>query len=149
MTKFNEQTKIALVVSQFNNIITDRLVIGARQTLIQAGIMDDNVIVYQVPGAFEIPRIARLVSQIPAISGVITLGAVIKGETDHYQFISEAVTQQLSTLSINAPIPLVFGLLTTNNIEQALNRAGGKAGNKGSECANALLQLFELEQQLV
>ncbi|GAY72296.1 6,7-dimethyl-8-ribityllumazine synthase [Lentilactobacillus kosonis] len=149
MTKFNEQTKIALVVSQFNNIITDRLVIGARQTLIQAGIMDDNVIVYQVPGAFEIPRIARLVSQIPAISGVITLGAVIKGETDHYQFISEAVTQQLATLSVNAPIPLVFGLLTTNNIEQALNRAGGKAGNKGSECANALLQLFELEQQLV
>ncbi|WP_268912294.1 6,7-dimethyl-8-ribityllumazine synthase [Lentilactobacillus sp. SPB1-3] len=148
MKNMNESKKIAIVVSQFNNIVTDRLLSGAVQTLSQSEIDDGNIVVYQVPGAFEIPRIVNLVSQKDEYSGVIALGAVVKGQTDHYQFISEAVTHQLVELATTAPVPVLFGVLTTDNLEQALNRAGGKAGNKGSECANALLRLLEVELQL-
>ena len=148
MKSTNLPLQIAVVVAQFNNLVTDRLVDGALTTLAERGIAESQVAIFKVPGAFEIPRLTQQLANHHQFNGVITLGAVIKGQTDHYQFISDAVTQQLAAIAAHSEVPVTFGLLTTSNIEQALNRAGGKAGNKGSECAAALLTLIDLDARI-
>jgi 6,7-dimethyl-8-ribityllumazine synthase len=135
--------KIGIVVSRYNENITNRLLAAAIDTLKKAGYDDSRQSIVWVPGAWEIPVVTqRLLSQ-PDILGVVTLGAVIRGETTHDVHINTSVSQALMQLSLASAKPVAFGVLTTNNLEQAINRAGGNVGNKGEEAANALLEVLE------
>lgn len=140
--------KIALVVAKFNETITRQLEAGARRQLEQYGIADADIDSYWVPGAFEIGFTTQKVLASKKYAGIMTLGAVIKGETDHYQMIIQNVTNAIMQINLEAEIPVTFGILTTSNIEQALQRAGLKAGNEGSATAQSLVEMIDLNQQL-
>jgi len=140
--------KVGIVVADFNDLVTTRLLASAQQALRQAGIPEENILVVQVPGAMELPRVTRRLSETGVIDGVIALGAVVQGETDHYTYVCQQSAAGLAQASLTGPIPVMFGVLMTANMDQALNRAGGKGGNKGRECAQALLQVLSVEQQL-
>ena len=140
--------KIALVVAKFNETITRQLEAGARRQLEQYGIADADIDSYWVPGAFEIGFTTQKVLASKKYTGIMTLGAVIKGETDHYQMIIQNVTNAVMQLNLEAEIPVTFGILTTSNIVQALQRAGLKAGNEGSATAQSLIEMIDLNQQL-
>lgn len=140
--------KIALVVAKFNETITRKLEAGARRQLEQYGIADADIDSYWVPGAFEIGFTTQKVLASKKYAGIMTLGAVIKGETDHYQMIIQNVTNAIMQINLEAEIPVTFGILTTSNIEQALQRAGLKAGNEGSATAQSLVEMIDLNQQL-
>ena len=143
-----QSKKIVIVVSQFNDIIGNRLLEGAINSLERNGVNKDNITVIWVPGAYEIPAMAIKVGEMDLYDGIITLGAVIKGETDHYDLVINAVNTGISNAAIHVKIPLVFGVLTTDTLEQAQQRSGGKAGNKGAEVANALLDVISVHEQL-
>ncbi|MQS74859.1 6,7-dimethyl-8-ribityllumazine synthase [Companilactobacillus halodurans] len=140
--------KIAIVVSRFNQIVTDRLIDGAVAKLEQSGVNASDIKTFQVPGAMEIPRIARLISQQRNYDGIITLGAVVKGQTAHFDYVCAQSASGIAQTSLNGKVPLTYGVLTTENMAQALDRAGGKAGNKGSECAEDILEMINLEIKL-
>jgi 6,7-dimethyl-8-ribityllumazine synthase len=139
--------RIGIVVSRYNDNITQRLHDGAIKTLRQRGLIDDQVITIWVPGAWEIPIVAQELVRRPDVVGVITLGAVIRGETTHDVHINTSVSQALMQLSLASGKPVAFGVLTTNNLEQAIHRAGGNVGNKGEEAANAVLETLVALQQ--
>ena len=141
-------SSVAIVVSQYNDQITGKLCNAAMETLVQGGIARDNIIITRVPGAWEIPFATQRLVSARSIAGVIALGAVIKGETTHDQHINRAVSTALMQLSLDHNKPIAFGLLTVNNLEQALHRSGGNKGNKGQECANALLECLRLGKAL-
>ncbi|MEQ1828415.1 MAG: 6,7-dimethyl-8-ribityllumazine synthase [Pirellula sp.] len=141
--------RIAIVVSTYNHRITDKLCKAAVETLLAAGIHDDLIHILKVPGAWELVFGAQQVVQHPAYSGVITLGAVIRGETTHDQHINRAVSMGLMELSIHHNKPIAFGLLTVNTLEQAIQRSGGNVGNKGEEAATALLECLKLSKEVV
>ncbi|MFT8727408.1 MULTISPECIES: 6,7-dimethyl-8-ribityllumazine synthase [Liquorilactobacillus] len=143
-----EKQRIGIVIAKFNDLVTKRLLEGARQTLFQAGVTAENIEVYWVPGAFEIPRTARLLSESGRVKGIIALGAVVRGETAHFDYVCAAAANGIAEISLQGAVPVMFGVLTTDTMDQALNRAGGKAGNKGSECALALLEMISLQQQI-
>ncbi|KRL42396.1 MAG: 6,7-dimethyl-8-ribityllumazine synthase [Liquorilactobacillus nagelii] len=143
-----EKQRIGIVIAKFNDLVTKRLLEGARQTLFQAGVTAENIEVYWVPGAFEIPRTARLLSESGRVKGIIALGAVVRGETAHFDYVCAAAANGIAEISLQGAVPVMFGVLTTDTMDQALNRAGGKAGNKGSECALALLEMVSLQQQI-
>lgn len=130
--------KVAIVVSRFNELVTKALVDGAVATLTQFGLNADNIDVYWVPGAFEIGYLSKKLVDSGKYDGLMTLGAVIRGETDHYQMIINAVTNATMTLNLEGKIPVTFGILTTDNIDQALQRSGLKVGNEGSATAQSL-----------
>lgn len=140
--------KIAIIVARFNDLVTKRLLDGAFQTLAQNGVSKEAIDVYWVPGAFEIPRVAQKISQKGNVDGIITLGAVVRGETSHYESVCSGVTSGIAQIALEGKVPVMFGVLMTENMEQALNRAGGKAGNKGSECATGLLEMIDIEQTI-
>lgn len=140
--------RIAIVASKFNETVTRKLVSGAERTLAQFGVNCDNVDVYWVPGAFEIGFTAKRVLASDKYDGIMTLGAVIKGETDHYDLIINNVTNAIMQLNLQGSIPLTFGLLTTDNIEQALQRSGLKVGNEGSSTAQTLIEMISLNQTI-
>lgn len=144
----NTHGKIAIVVAKFNEIVTKNLVRGAKETLHQFGIQDDEIDVIWVPGAFEIGFTAQKLINSDKYAGIMTLGAVIKGETDHYAMIIQNVTNAIMQMNLQAKIPVTFGILTTENIEQALQGAGLKAGNEGSSTAQSLLEMISLNEQL-
>ncbi len=108
----------------------------------------NNIIVYWVPGAFEIPRIVKLLSNSGKVDGIISLGAVIRGETSHYDYVCNEVSSGISQVSLNNKVPVMFGILTTDSMNQALDRAGGKSGNKGIECASGVIEMINLENEL-
>lgn len=130
--------KVAIVVSRFNELVTKALVDGAVATLTQFGLNADNIDVYWMPGAFEIGYLSKKLVDSGKYDGLMTLGAVIRGETDHYQMIINAVTNATMTLNLEGKIPVTFGILTTDNIDQALQRSGLKVGNEGSATAQSL-----------
>ena len=134
------QQRIAIVVSRYNINITQRLLDGASETLRKHGLVDDQIVSVWVPGAWEIPVVTQELLRRPDVVGVITLGAVIRGETTHDVHINTSVSQALMQLSLSTGKPVAFGVLTTNNVEQAMHRAGGNVGNKGEEAANAILE---------
>jgi 6,7-dimethyl-8-ribityllumazine synthase len=136
--------RFAIVVSRYNATITGKLLQGAIDTLTQAGIADDDIDVAWVPGAWEIPLIAQRMAETGNYLAVLTLGAVIKGETTHDEHINRQVSLSLGDISLVTGVPIAFGVLTTNSLEQAINRAGGNVGNKGIECAEAALQMVRL-----
>lgn len=140
--------KIGIVVAQWNQDITFALLDGAKQALLENGVPEDNLTVIEVPGAFELPVGARMLLQSGSLEGIICLGCVIKGETKHDEYISNAVANGIMNLSLTSGRPVIFGLLTPNNHEQALERSGGKLGNKGTEASMTLLQMLEVKKNL-
>jgi 6,7-dimethyl-8-ribityllumazine synthase len=140
--------KVAIIASKFNETVTRQLVAGAQHTLKQFGIAPEHIDVYWVPGAFELAFTSHRVLAQKKYDGIMTLGAVIKGETDHYQMIIQNITSAIAQLNLQADIPITFGMLTTSNIEQALQRAGLKVGNEGSSTAQSLLEMISLNQQM-
>jgi 6,7-dimethyl-8-ribityllumazine synthase len=138
--------KIGIVVSSYNASITQRLLEGALETLAQAGLGEECISVMRVPGAWEIPLGCSRLVRRQEMSGVIALGAVIRGETTHDQHINRAVSQGLMNLMMEIGKPIGFGLLTCDSLEQAIHRAGGNVGNKGQEAAQAVLAMLEALQ---
>lgn len=135
---------IGIVVSTYNSNITQRILDGAQQTLTAAG-FGERMLVVRVPGAWELPLAARQLAMRPEVCGVVTLGAVIKGETTHDEHINRAVSLALMELMMTSGKPIGFGLLTCNTLEQAIHRAGGNVGNKGCETAEAVLAMLDLQ----
>lgn len=136
--------KYAIIVSRFNEFINSKLLSGAVDTLTRHGATDDEITVYWVPGAFEIPVLANKLAHMDEFSAVICLGAVIRGATTHYEMVSAEVTKGIAQISLKTGKPVIFGVLTTENIEQAIERAGTKAGNKGYEAAMAAIEMANL-----
>ncbi len=139
-----EGKKIAIVASRFNEFITARLVEGAMDALVRHGVKDDDVTLVRVPGAFEIPAVSRKLALSGKFDGVIALGAVIRGGTPHFDYVCSEAAKGIGHLSMEADIPVIFGILTTDTIEQAIERAGTKAGNKGFETSMALVEMMDL-----
>ncbi|MCC4440189.1 6,7-dimethyl-8-ribityllumazine synthase [Limosilactobacillus reuteri] len=145
--KFNVQSaKIGIVVADFNETVTKQLVQGATEMLAKFDL--ENVDVYHVPGAFEIPFMTKQLLAKKEYDGILTLGAVIKGETDHYDLICQNAAGGVMNLNLTSNIPITFGILTTDNIEQAMQRAGLKAGNEGAITAQSLLEMISLNRQI-
>lgn len=140
--------RLAIVVSRWNESITKKLLDGAVSTLTSRGIPDDAIDVAWVPGAWEIPLVAQRFADSHRYRAVICLGAVIRGETTHDQHINRAVSTAISQLALDTGVPVLFGILTCETMEQAIHRAGGNVGNKGSECAEAALQMIGLLKNL-
>jgi 6,7-dimethyl-8-ribityllumazine synthase len=136
--------RFAIVVSRYNASITRRLLDGALATLAVAGVKDEAIDVAWVPGAWEIPLIAQRLAQSRRYGAVLCLGAVIKGETTHDEHINRQVSLSLGQIALATAVPILFGVLTCQTVEQALQRAGGSAGNKGQECAQAALEMVRL-----
>ena len=136
--------KYAIIVSRFNEFINSKLLSGAVDALTRHGATDDEITVYWVPGAFEIPVLASKLAHMDEFSAVICLGAVIRGATTHYEMGSAEVTKGIAQISLKTGKPVIFGVLTTENIEQAIERAGTKAGNKGYEAAMAAIEMVNL-----
>ena len=134
--------RFGLVVSQFNSLITERLQVGAVDALCRQGAREEDITVVQVPGAFDIPLFAKKMAASGRYDALICLGAVIKGETPHFDYISAAMTQGIKEVMLAHGLPVTFGVLTTESMEQALDRAGGKAGNKGAEAALAAVEML-------
>ncbi|BBN99983.1 6,7-dimethyl-8-ribityllumazine synthase [Sporolactobacillus terrae] len=141
-----EQVKVAITIARFNELITSKLLAGAQDNLIRHGVDAKNIDVYWVPGAFELPFITKKVVATQKYDGVITLGAVIRGATTHYELVSNEVAKGVAQIELNSDIPVMFGVLTTETIEQAIERAGTKSGNKGSEAAQGLLEMVSLNE---
>lgn len=140
--------RIGILVADFNALVTQPLVTGAQTTLRAAGVPATQIQVWHVPGALELPRSAQLIAHSGQVDGLIALGAVIRGETDHYRAVCDQTARGLADVSRTGPVPVMFGVLMTDNLLQALNRVGGKAGNKGSECAQGVLTMLRLERTL-
>ena len=138
------QGEIVIVASRYNAGICDALVSGALETLSAAGYAPDKLPVVRVPGAWELPTVVRNVMDVPDVIAVVALGCVIKGETTHDEHINRAVSLALMDLGVESGIPIGFGLLTCNTLEQAINRSGGSVGNKGHETAEAVLEMLRL-----
>ena len=136
--------KIAIVIARFNELVTGHLLSGALDTLRRHGVGDDDVTVAWVPGSFEIPIAAKKLAETGAYGAVICLGAVIRGETDHYDHVAGAVTSGVSQVGIQTGVPTIFGILTTDTVEQALNRSGLKSGNNGHHAAVAAIEMASL-----
>ncbi|KRT94971.1 6,7-dimethyl-8-ribityllumazine synthase [Bacillus glycinifermentans] len=140
--------KIGIVVSRFNDFITSKLLSGAEDTLIRHGVKSEDIDVAWVPGAFEIPLIAKKMAETKKYDAVITLGTVIRGATSHYDYVCNEAAKGIAQSSMSTGIPVIFGVLTTDTIEQAVERAGTKAGNKGAEAAAAAIEMANLTRSL-
>ena len=141
---FAEGKKFALVVSRFNDFITEKLLSGALDALIRSGTSDEDIEVVKVPGAFEIPLMAQKMAKTNRFDAVICLGAVIRGSTPHFDYVSAEVSKGVAAVSMESEIPVIFGVITVDSIEQAIERAGTKAGNKGWSAAIAAVEMANL-----
>jgi len=140
--------KFAVVVSKYNDFVTDRLQKGALAALAEAGVRLDDITIVRVPGAFEIPLAAQHAAESGRFDAVVCLGCVIRGETPHFEFIASAVAHGLTDAAAATGIPMAFGVLTTNSVEEALARAGDGAGNKGHEAAIAAIEMADVLAQV-
>ena len=139
-----EGKKFALVVSRFNDFITDKLLGGAVDGLLRSGARDKDVEIVKVPGAFEIPLMAKKMAATGRYNAVICLGAVIRGTTPHFEYVSAEVSKGIANVGLESEIPVIFGIVTTDTIEQAIERAGAKAGNKGWDAAITAIEMANL-----
>ncbi len=144
----SEGKKFALVVSRFNEFITNKLVSGSVDMLVRHGAKEEDVTTIWVPGAFEIPAVAKKLADSSKYDAVICLGCVIRGATPHFDYVSSEVSKGVASVGISSKIPVVFGVLTTDSIEQAIERAGTKAGNKGSDAALTAIEMVSLYSQI-
>ena len=140
--------KVGIVASRFNEFIVSKLISGAEDALVRHGVDADNIELAWVPGAFEIPLIADKMAKSNKYDAVICLGAVIKGSTSHYDYVCAEVSKGVASVGLNTGVPTLFGILTTDNIEQAIERAGTKAGNKGYDVACAAIEMVNLGKSL-
>ena len=140
--------KVGIVAARFNEFIVSKLVAGARDGLLRHDVKDEDIDLAWVPGAFEIPLIASKMAKSGKYDAVICLGAVIRGATSHYDYVCSEVSKGIASVSSTSDIPVMFGVLTTDNIEQAIERAGTKAGNKGYDCALGAIEMVNLVRQL-
>lgn len=136
--------KIAVVASRFNEFITKELIGGAEDVLVRHNVKSADIDVFRVPGAFEIPALCKKIAQAGGYDAIIALGAVIRGSTPHFDYVAAEVAKGVAHISLNYDIPVIFGVLTTDTIEQAVERAGTKAGNKGADAAMAALEMINL-----
>ena len=140
--------KIGIVAARFNEFITSKLLSGAMDGLLRHDVFEEDIDVAWVPGAFEIPLIASKMAKSGKYDAVICLGAVIRGSTSHYDYVCNEVSKGIAAVSLSEGIPVMFGVLTTENIEQAIERAGTKAGNKGYDCALGAIEMVSLMRQI-
>ncbi len=139
---------IGIVVSQWNNNVTDNLLKGAKETLLDLNLDESNIIINNVPGTFELPLAAQYLLEYTNVQGVIALGSVVQGETKHFDFVCDGATNGLMNVSLKYNKPVIMGILTDNNLQQAIDRSGGKHGNKGVECAVACVKMIALKKQI-
>lgn len=140
--------KIAIVASRFNEFITNKLIDGAVDGLTRHGVADSDITLVWVPGAFEIPLVASRVASTKKYDAVITLGAVIRGATPHFDFVANEVSKGVASVALTTSVPIIFAVLTTNSIDEAIERAGTKAGNKGFEAASSAIESANLLKQI-
>ena len=136
--------KFAIVVSRFNDFITDKLVGGAVDALVRSGTLDKDIDVVKVPGAFEIPLLAQKIAKSKSVDAVICLGAVIRGSTPHFEYIAAETAKGIAKVSLDTGVPVIFGIITADSIEQAIERAGTKSGNKGWSAAMTAVEMANL-----
>jgi 6,7-dimethyl-8-ribityllumazine synthase len=139
-----EGKKFAIVVSRFNDFITEKLLSGALDALVRSGAKDSDIQVVKVPGSFEIPLVAKKIAKKKGLGAIICLGAVIRGATPHFDYVSAEVSKGIAQVSLESEVPIIFGVITTDTIEQAIERAGTKAGNKGWSAAMAAVEMANL-----
>ncbi len=144
----SKDIKIGIVAARFNEFITSKLLGGAIDALTRHEVKEDDIDVAWVPGAFEIPLIASKMAKSGKYDAVICVGAVIRGSTTHYDYVCSEVSKGIANVSLNSEIPVMFGVVTTENIEQAIERAGTKAGNKGYDCAMAAIEMVNLIKEI-
>ena len=147
-SKANPNDKLAIIVSKFNEFITEKLLEGCLQTLIQNGANEKNIDAVKVPGAFGIPTAAKNLIESKKYSAIICLGCVIRGETPHFDYICTTVSNEISHMGATFNIPIIFGVLTCENVDQAIERSSGKIGNRGTEAALAAMEMSSLLKQL-
>ena len=140
--------RIAIVAGRFNEFITSKLVGGALDVLKRNDVSEENIDIAWVPGAFEIPLIAKKLANTQKYDAIITLGAVIKGSTPHFDYVCSEVSKGVAQISLQSELPVIFGVLTTNNIEEAIERAGTKAGNKGADAALSAIEMINLIKEI-
>ena len=140
----SEGMKVGIVAARFNEFIVSKLVAGAQDALVRHDVKEEDIDLTWVPGAFEIPLIASKMAKSGKYDAVIALGAVIRGSTTHYDYVCSEVSKGIANVSLNSDIPVMFGVITTENIEQAIERAGTKAGNKGYDCALGAIEMVNL-----
>jgi 6,7-dimethyl-8-ribityllumazine synthase len=140
--------KVGIVVARFNEFITNKLLSGAMDGLMRHEVKEEDIDVAWVPGAFEIPLIAQQMAKSKKYDAVICLGAVIRGSTSHYDYVCNEVSKGIANVSLSTEIPVMFGVVTTENIEQAIERAGTKAGNKGYDCALGAIEMVNLMREI-
>lgn len=140
----SEGMKVGIVAARFNEFIVSKLVAGAQDALVRHDVKEEDIDLAWVPGAFEIPLIASKMAKSGKYDAVIALGAVIRGSTTHYDYVCSEVSKGIANVSLNSDIPVMFGVITTENIEQAIERAGTKAGNKGYDCALGAMEMVNL-----
>ena len=140
----SEGIKVGVVCARFNEFIVAKLLSGCRDMLLRHNVKEDDISVAWVPGAFEIPLIASKMAKSGKYDAVIALGAVIRGSTSHYDYVCNEVSKGIANVALNSDVPVMFGVLTTDTIEQAIERAGTKAGNKGADCAGGAIEMVNL-----
>ena len=140
--------KFGIVASRFNDFISGRLIEGAIDTLIRAGADEKDIMVYKVPGAFELPLAAKKLAKSTRFDAIICLGSVIRGATPHFEYISAEVSKGIASVGLETEIPVAFGVLTTDTIEQAIERAGTKSGNKGADAAMSAIEMVDLFKKI-
>jgi len=140
--------RFGIVVAEFNDFITLKLLDGAKSTLLENGVLESDITIAKVPGSFEVPVVADGMASSGNYDAVICLGAVIKGETDHYEYVSQGAAEGISRVALDNQIPVMFGVLTTHNIEQALDRCGGRKGNEGESCAISAIKTVNVLNKL-
>lgn len=143
-THVADKKKVSIVTGRFNDVVTTRLVNSAVDCLLRHGADPDEIQVYWVPGSFEVPQMAMRIAEQGHVDGIICLGAIIRGETNHFDVLSASVINSVADVSSRCSLPVTYGIVTAENLDQAMDRAGGKRGNKGWECALALIEMMTL-----
>ena len=143
-----KDVKIAIVISRFNDFISSKLLDGALDYLMRQGVYHNQIDIYWVPGAFEIPLVAKKVAKTKKYDGIICLGAVIRGDTPHFNFVAAEATKGIAQVMLSEEIPVAYGILTTDNVDEAIERAGTKSGNKGWQAAEAVLEMISLLKKI-
>jgi 6,7-dimethyl-8-ribityllumazine synthase len=143
-----KEVRVCIIVARFNSLVTERLLEGAIDGLVRSGIGKSSIEIVRTPGAFEIPGVARKVVNGGKYGGIICLGAVVRGETPHFDYVSAEAIKGIATISMNSDVPVIMGVLTTDTMDQALDRAGAKVGNKGFDAARNLIEMINLYGKL-
>ncbi len=140
--------RVGIVVSRFNNLITERLLEGAMDRLTRSNVAEGAIDICRVPGAFEVPKAAKEMAETERYDGIIALSAVIRGATPHFEYVAAEVSKGLATLNLHLPVPVAFGVITADTVEQAIERAGTKAGNKGAQAAESLIEMVNVLREI-